>query len=62
MHKREIAFRVGGFDETLPKFIDWDMWILEIKKLGRILGNLIYGSRDKKQVLESFSATFRYQK
>lgn len=27
MHKRDLAFAVGGFDETLPKFIDWNMWV-----------------------------------
>lgn len=27
MHKRELAFAVGGFDESLPKFIDWNMWV-----------------------------------
>lgn len=27
MHRRDLAFAVGGFDETLPKFIDWNMWV-----------------------------------
>jgi glycosyltransferase involved in cell wall biosynthesis len=31
LHRREIAFRVGGFDETLPKFIDWNMWVRMMK-------------------------------
>ncbi len=31
MHKRDLAFAVGGFDETLPKFIDWNMWVRMMK-------------------------------
>lgn len=27
MHRREYAFAVGGFDEKLKKFIDWNMWV-----------------------------------
>lgn len=27
LHKRDIAFAVGGFDESLKKFIDWNMWV-----------------------------------
>ncbi len=31
LHRREIAFRIGGFDETLPKFVDWNMWVRMMK-------------------------------
>lgn len=27
MMRREALFRVGGWDETLPKFIDWNLWV-----------------------------------
>lgn len=27
MFKREMAFNVGGFDVTLPKFVDWNLWV-----------------------------------
>lgn len=27
MHKREAIFRVGGWNETLPKFVDWNLWV-----------------------------------
>lgn len=27
LHKTSLAFAVGGFDETLPRFIDWNMWV-----------------------------------
>lgn len=26
MHRREAVFDVGGWDETLPKFVDWNLW------------------------------------
>lgn len=25
--RKEILFDVGGFDESLPKFVDWNLWI-----------------------------------
>lgn len=31
MHKREAVFDVGGWDETLPKFIDWNIWVRMMK-------------------------------
>jgi len=31
LHRREMAFKVGGFDETLPKYIDWNMWVRMMK-------------------------------
>lgn len=31
MIRRDLAFAVGGFDETLPKFIDWNMWVRIMK-------------------------------
>jgi glycosyltransferase involved in cell wall biosynthesis len=31
LHKREIAFRVGGWDESLPKFVDWNLWVRMMK-------------------------------
>jgi len=31
VHKREWAFMTGGFDESLEKFIDWNMWVRIMK-------------------------------
>jgi len=31
VHRREWAFRVGGWDESLPKFVDWNMWVRIMK-------------------------------
>lgn len=31
MHRRDLAYAVGGFDETLKKFIDWNMWVRFMK-------------------------------
>lgn len=27
MHRRDIIFRVGGWDQELPKFVDWNLWV-----------------------------------
>lgn len=27
MHKRQAVFDVGGWDETLPRFVDWNLWV-----------------------------------
>lgn len=27
LHKREAVFTVGGWDETLPRFVDWNLWV-----------------------------------
>lgn len=27
MHRRDAIFIVGGWDETLPKFVDWNLWV-----------------------------------
>lgn len=27
MHKRQAIFDVGGFDEKLPRFVDWNVWV-----------------------------------
>lgn len=35
LHRRELAFDVGGFDETLPRFIDWNMWVRMYKSGGK---------------------------
>jgi glycosyltransferase involved in cell wall biosynthesis len=31
MHRRDIVFKVGGWDETLPKFVDWNLWVRMVK-------------------------------
>jgi len=31
LHKRELAFAVGGIDERLPKFVDWNFWVRMMK-------------------------------
>ena len=31
MHKRELIFNVGGWDEKLPKFVDWNLWVRMLK-------------------------------
>jgi glycosyltransferase involved in cell wall biosynthesis len=31
LHKTHLAFAVGGFDQSLPKFIDWNMWVRMVK-------------------------------
>ena len=31
LHRREIAFAVGGWDERLPKFVDWNLWVRMMK-------------------------------
>lgn len=27
MHKRQAVLDVGGWDETLPRFVDWNLWV-----------------------------------
>lgn len=27
LFKKDAIFRVGGFDETLPRFVDWNLWV-----------------------------------
>jgi len=27
MHRRETVFAVGGWNEKLPKFVDWNLWV-----------------------------------
>lgn len=27
LHKRDCVFAVGGWDETLPRFVDWNLWV-----------------------------------
>lgn len=27
MHKRQAIFDIGGFDEKLPRFVDWNVWV-----------------------------------
>lgn len=27
MHRRDAIFKVGGFDEKLPRFVDWNLWV-----------------------------------
>lgn len=31
LHTREIIFAVGGWDETLPRFMDWNLWVRMMK-------------------------------
>lgn len=31
IHRKEMAYNVGGFDQTLPKFVDWNMWVRMMK-------------------------------
>lgn len=31
LHTREIVFSVGGWDETLPRFVDWNLWVRMMK-------------------------------
>lgn len=31
MHTRDIVFAVGGWDETLPRFMDWNLWVRMLK-------------------------------
>ena len=31
MMKRECMFEIGGWDETLPKFVDWNVWVRMLK-------------------------------
>ena len=33
MHKRDLAFQVGGWDESLPKFVDWNL-VVRMSKAG----------------------------
>jgi glycosyltransferase involved in cell wall biosynthesis len=35
LYRRESALRVGGYDETLAGFQDWDLW-LKLGKLGKL--------------------------
>jgi hypothetical protein len=35
MYRREAALRVGGYDETLAGFQDWDLW-LKLGKIGKL--------------------------
>lgn len=27
VHRREAVIQVGGWDETLPRFVDWNLWV-----------------------------------
>lgn len=31
MHTRGLVFAVGGWDETLPRFMDWNLWVRMLK-------------------------------
>jgi len=31
MMKREAIFEIGGWDESLPKFVDWNVWVRMVK-------------------------------
>lgn len=31
LHKREAIIQVGGWDEALPKFVDWNLWVRMLK-------------------------------
>lgn len=31
LHTRDIIFAVGGWDETLPRFMDWNLWVRMMK-------------------------------
>lgn len=35
MYRREAVLQIGGYDETLPGFQDWDVW-LKLGKLGKL--------------------------
>lgn len=35
LHTREIVFAVGGWDETLPRFMDWNLWVRMMKWGGK---------------------------
>lgn len=35
LHTREIVFAVGGWDETLPRFMDWNLWVRMTKWGGK---------------------------
>lgn len=35
MHTRDIVFAVGGWDETLPRFMDWNLWVRMLKWGGK---------------------------
>jgi glycosyltransferase involved in cell wall biosynthesis len=41
MFRREAALRVGGYDETLAGFQDWDLW-LKLGKIGKLYNFLEY--------------------
>lgn len=31
LHTREAIFAIGGWDETLPRFVDWNVWVRMMK-------------------------------
>lgn len=31
MHRRDNIFQVGGWDQELPKFVDWNLWVRMMK-------------------------------
>jgi len=35
MHRRDLIFAVGGWDESLPKFVDWNLWVRMMKWGGK---------------------------
>ena len=35
LYRRDAALKTGGYDETLPGFQDWDLW-LKLGKLGKL--------------------------
>jgi len=37
MHRRDAVFAVGGWDQTLPKFVDWNLWVRMVKSGARFM-------------------------
>lgn len=61
MHRRDLAFAVGGWDETLPKFVDWNLWVrmakwgARMQRVPVIITNYYINPKQKSKRVESKS-------
>jgi glycosyltransferase involved in cell wall biosynthesis len=61
VHRREIVFRVGGWDETLPKFVDWNLWVrmrkagAEMQRLPMVASNYYINKSQKSKRIQTES-------